>query len=312
MAVLTAPDAGRALVLPARCLVGRSRAADLVLGEPNVSGQHAVIEWADGGWVILDLGSRNGTYVDDVRVAVGERVGLRRGATLRFGRDSPRWALGEDGPPTLVARELASGEQRLGEGGCLVLPGPQAPECSVYQERGGRWVVERDGECEAIEDRALVTLESGGVWRVHLPTATSATLQDEQAPPTIAGLRLRFMHSRDEEYVELVALHGERRLDLQARAHHYPLLLLARRRLADQEAGVGAADQGWIRQDELLRMLRMDASHLNIAIHRARTQLGQLGVADAAGLVERRPGTRQLRIGAVAVEVGVMEGGGRR
>ncbi|MFY0538241.1 hypothetical protein [Nannocystis pusilla] len=47
----------------------------------------------------------------------------------------------------------------------------------------------------------------------------------------------------------------------------------------------------------------MDDNHLNICIHRARTQLGRLEVADAASLVERRPGTRQVRLGPARIEL---------
>ncbi len=96
---------------------------------------------------------------------------------------------------------------------------------------------------------------------------------------------------------------GERRIDLQVRAHHYLLLTLARRRLADRQAGAAAADEGWLRQDDLRAMLRLGEDHLSISIHRARTQLGKAGVADAAAVVERRPGTRLLRIGVAALEV---------
>ena len=49
---------------------------------------------------------------------------------------------------------------------------------------------------------------------------------------------------------------------------------------------VAEPEQGWVRQDELARMLRMDDNHLNISIHRARTQLGQVG--DVAQVGQRR------------------------
>lgn len=50
--------------------------------------------------------------------------------------------------------------------------------------------------------------------------------------------------SRDEEHIEAVAFAGVRCLDLQARAHNYLLLVLARQRLADREAGLPEAEQG--------------------------------------------------------------------
>jgi len=65
---------GHSFTLPDRCLVGRSRACDLVVTARDVSGQHAVLQWTGLHWQLQDLGSRNGTHVDDVAVVVGEVV----------------------------------------------------------------------------------------------------------------------------------------------------------------------------------------------------------------------------------------------
>src|SRR5690606_787017 len=129
------------------------------------------------------------------------------------------------------------------------------------------------------------------------------TIQDGETALLVARLRLRFRVSRDEEQVELIALHGEQRLDLRIRAHHYPLLLLARRRLADQAAGAPEPEQGWASLDDMLDMLKLSEPHFNIAVHRARTQLSRLGVLDAASLVERQPRMRRLRLGVSQLEI---------
>jgi hypothetical protein len=104
-------------------------------------------------------------------------------------------------------------------------------------------------------------------------------------------------------------MHGVRRIDLEARAHHYVLLTLARRRLADQaDPGLSPAEHGWLHQELLLDMLRTDASRLHIDIYRARRQLGQVGVLGAMRLIERRPGTRMLRIGVARLDVQTLRG----
>jgi pSer/pThr/pTyr-binding forkhead associated (FHA) protein len=57
-------------VTKARFLLGRSRSqADLVLDDPNVSRQHAAIERVGDTWVLADLGSTNGCYVEGQRVS---------------------------------------------------------------------------------------------------------------------------------------------------------------------------------------------------------------------------------------------------
>lgn len=53
-----------------RFLLGRSKSqADLVLDDPNVSRQHAAIERVGDQWVLADLGSTNGCYIDGQRVS---------------------------------------------------------------------------------------------------------------------------------------------------------------------------------------------------------------------------------------------------
>ncbi len=303
MATFLERGTGRSHPLPARCVVGRAPACDLVLTEKTVSGQHAVVQWTGTEWEVRDLGSRNGTYVDDMKLTAGEARPLGLGVRLRFGRAGPDWALSDASGPALMAIHVESGETRQAEGGYLALPDPQQADLCVYQSTQGAWIVEQAGEPSPLEDRAVLATDDGARWRIHLPTALAGTQQDTAGIVLVAGLRLRFFVTRDEEHVELVALAGERRLDLQARAHHYPLLVLARQRLTDRAAGVPEGEEGWLRQDELTRMLRMDDNHLNICIHRARTQLGKLGVHDAAALVERRSGSRQLRLGARDVDV---------
>ena len=86
MAVLRGPE--RVLVVPERCLVGRSRSCDLVLSAGDVSGEHAVVQWSADHWELRELGSRNGSFVDGERVAAGERAPLRLGADLGHGDEA--------------------------------------------------------------------------------------------------------------------------------------------------------------------------------------------------------------------------------
>ena len=63
-------------------LVGRSRAADLVIGADTVSGRHAQLARRDDAVVLTDLGSTNGTWLDGRRVGQVEVV---RGDVLWLG-----------------------------------------------------------------------------------------------------------------------------------------------------------------------------------------------------------------------------------
>lgn len=53
-------------------LIGRSSKCDLVLGDPTVSRRHVQLFFREGRWILLDLASRNGTYINGVRVRRSE------------------------------------------------------------------------------------------------------------------------------------------------------------------------------------------------------------------------------------------------
>ena len=62
-------------------VIGRSRRCDIVLTDPNVSRQHAEVRRQDDGFMLMDLGSTNGTRVNrrDVKQVVlqhGDRIEL--------------------------------------------------------------------------------------------------------------------------------------------------------------------------------------------------------------------------------------------
>src|SRR5215213_8145575 len=48
--------------------LGRDPSCEIVLDNPNVSREHAKIWFTDGRWVIEDLGSAQGTWVEGRRV----------------------------------------------------------------------------------------------------------------------------------------------------------------------------------------------------------------------------------------------------
>jgi pSer/pThr/pTyr-binding forkhead associated (FHA) protein len=63
--------------------IGRADYNDVVIAEPSVSTTHAKLQRRDDVWVLSDLGSTNGTYVEGDPVT-GETA-LTPGTTLRFG-----------------------------------------------------------------------------------------------------------------------------------------------------------------------------------------------------------------------------------
>ena len=76
---------GTAFVLQKRTSIGRMQGNDVVIPDPTVSRNHAHLVLRGATWYVEDHGSRNGTYVNGVRVS-GEAV-LTHGVELRFGDD---------------------------------------------------------------------------------------------------------------------------------------------------------------------------------------------------------------------------------
>ncbi len=62
--------------------LGRERSCDVVLDDPLVSRRHARLRFRDGSWILHDLGSTNGTFLNGLRVG---RCQLRAGDRLDLG-----------------------------------------------------------------------------------------------------------------------------------------------------------------------------------------------------------------------------------
>ena len=51
-----------------RMVIGRHRSCDLVISADTVSRRHAELFFREGGWVLVDLDSTNGTFINGARV----------------------------------------------------------------------------------------------------------------------------------------------------------------------------------------------------------------------------------------------------
>jgi len=69
-------------LLRARVVVGRSSSCELVLTDDTVSRRHAELRIEGGRWLLRDLGSSNGTWVNGRRVVEAE---VRPGDVLHLG-----------------------------------------------------------------------------------------------------------------------------------------------------------------------------------------------------------------------------------
>ena len=96
---------GNPHALAAKTTIGRNHDGELVVLASSVSREHAELIKKDGGWYIRDLGSRNGTFVDNTR-AQG-RVSLAGRAAIKIG-DVALWFLAEAVHDPVAAPSMAT------------------------------------------------------------------------------------------------------------------------------------------------------------------------------------------------------------
>jgi len=65
--------------------IGQGPRNDIVLDDDSVSTRHARLEFLDGGWMLTDLGSRNGTFVEGNRLAPEVPTPLPQEAMIAMG-----------------------------------------------------------------------------------------------------------------------------------------------------------------------------------------------------------------------------------
>ncbi len=127
-------DTGERIALRSRVLIGRSAACDLRLDDPRVSSEHAILGWTGAVWEVRDLGSKNGTFVGERRLAAGERIPLLPGDMIALGAPrppAPAFVLVDGAPPAASARHAQTGVVRAASAGLLVLPDEENPLASL-------------------------------------------------------------------------------------------------------------------------------------------------------------------------------------
>jgi pSer/pThr/pTyr-binding forkhead associated (FHA) protein len=103
--------------------VGRADYNDIVLADPSVSTTHAKLQRRDDVWVLTDLGSTNGTYVEGDPVT-GETA-LTPGTTLRFGDVAALFEPHDVPQPIGHRAETPSADQVPARTGDLPAAGPR-------------------------------------------------------------------------------------------------------------------------------------------------------------------------------------------
>ena len=297
---------------PGSTRVGRAPDNDLVIPEPAVSGYHLVLLWGPEGLELRDLGSTNGTFVNEERVT-GSLI-LNEGDLLRVGLVvRARVRLCDAAPPAdrwlihlttgrafrveaeFVLEHLLAGDDeaddeagpphRLRVSGAEVIAqvegAPRSfPMGQPFQLGPHRLVVVDDA---AARERTLTAL-SDEPWTIRVdlnggggPEAAALDADGVVQGVVRAGNRVTVLH------------------------------MLAVQVLADRAAGLPDDDVGWCLDESIMRGVwgrlwaQKGPASYQVLVHRVRKDLVRLGLSGA--LLEKRAGRSRLRPGQVVVQV---------
>ncbi len=186
LVVLNGVAAGTVFVLgDVPAVVGRSPEAHLQIGDPWISSMHAMFERRDDGIWVVDLESRNGTFLGDDRV--GEAL-VPDGAVVRLGRTEVRFTAAaragegahvrEEAPQVVARRETARTDGTISTRNPLV----REPEADPYAFARRPATVLRmaidAGEPDAAPERL----------RAALDAAAAAALEEGAVVARLAGV----------------------------------------------------------------------------------------------------------------------------
>src|SRR3954469_23630066 len=106
MGALEARETKVLYTLGARTLIGRHATCDIRVDNPLVSTEHASLRWMGDHWVLKDLGSRNGTFVEGERLGAGQGAALAAGTAFAIGSRAIAFTLVDAAPPIARGRHL--------------------------------------------------------------------------------------------------------------------------------------------------------------------------------------------------------------
>ncbi len=163
-------DSGKATVLTGSLSLGRASTSDLQVDDTKVSSVHAKISLDGNVWYLLDLQSRNGTSLDDVKLSPNTPAPLKNGSYILLGDTELRFEI-------IVAQILASIPSRP-----IKNPGVNSIRLNPKEMIFGR-----SNECDVIIDNPRVSrrhfkiIPSGGGHLLEDMGSTAGTFLNGDA-----------------------------------------------------------------------------------------------------------------------------------
>ncbi len=299
--------------------VGRGPDNDLVVSDARVSWNHTQIYIEDGRIWVKDLGSLNGTFVNDSRIR--NPVEVSDGARIRLGPELELRVRGAPpaemslAPPSLSLEDMASGLQvplrsdrfTLGssdEADLRLKDCPPLAAVLIIHPDGEVWVGTED-DTESPVELGEVFEVGGRRFRIIEadPVRQPTVEQDPERYPYHLTVTLNGATGPEASLEDLSTPGRFHRIDSDNRA--VLLYLLGRQRRADHEAGLPRTERGWCADADVVTGIwgragrSEDPNRLHVLVHRLRKEIKSAGF-DPWCIEKRR---RYIRIRAAQVTI---------
>ena len=149
MIVRSGPNPGTVFELTREVsTIGRDVTNEIVIGDAEISRQHARLTRTPGGYVLEDLGSTNGTFVNSERLMAprvlkpGDMIAFGENVNLMFDAVAPEAAATVASPaesPATVEPQQAAPPQSAAPAAPAVSPAPVPPAEEAPRKRFGGW-----------------------------------------------------------------------------------------------------------------------------------------------------------------------------
>ena len=278
----------------AQVVVGRAPGNGLVLAVEQVSWHHAVF-WIEGGrlWV-KDLGSTNGTFLNEERIKeptvvplnaklkLGPSVELRIRGALEQADETIYRVMSIEELDSGVSCPLQSDRVYIGSGADCALRIEGAPErvaTLVVHDNGEVWLGSDEGEQQLELDEPFAVAGMRYVLR-----------EGQRKTPTALAERVRYpyrltvsLQGATGPEASIEDIHTGKSCAIRSSNRVVLLYILARQLRSDRTAGRPATHQGWCSDEEVSsgvwgRNWQSHASsHLHVLVHRLRKQIKAAG-----------------------------------
>jgi len=277
--------------------IGRGPDNDLVVNDARISWNHTQVWIEDGKIWVKDLGSLNGTFINDERVR--NPVEVHDGTKVRLG---PELALQVRGAPpqelnlmprSLTLEDLASGLQVPLRSDRFVMGSAEDADLRLKDApaMAAMLIIHPDGEVwVGSEDETEHPVDLGEVFQVcgrdfqiveADPVRQPTVEQDPERYPYLLTATLDGATGPEASLEDLANPGRVHRIESDNRA--VLLFLLGRQRQRDREAGQPRAERGWCADADVVTGIwgragrSEDPNRLHVLVHRLRKELKSAG-----------------------------------